>query len=116
MDSGDELRGARLRRVLTRAQLAKELGVSPKTIQRWEDSEELPERALAVAGPYFGANATDESPTLKQATEAELALELLARIEARRKGEAKDTGREFLDIRKAVTQVHPESDEHQRDA
>lgn len=89
MVTGADLRRARRARRLTLAQCAVTLGVSTRTLGRWEASEELPDVALPVVEGFLGVD--DPSPTIKMATEAELAIELLARIEARNRAAAQQS-------------------------
>lgn len=113
----EAIRRARNERGWSQPELADALGVSSRTISDWERDISTPRNPTLLDRLFDSSSPTSTGPTLKQATEAELALELLARIEARRRetetGEPKETGHSQIDMRQGVTRELPASDERQ---
>jgi transcriptional regulator with XRE-family HTH domain len=82
---GEEVRRARLARGWSLSKLAKQAGVSDRTIKRIEDgsdptdsSRSLP-RVQRALGLGHWADVIDDGPPLRQATVAEIAAELVRR-------------------------------------
>lgn len=90
--AGDEVRRARRARGLSQQQLARETGVSAKTIGRIERGESDEAHKLGTVQAYLGigeyAGEPDEGPNLRAATNIQLAVELLRRLEAAESGES----------------------------
>jgi len=85
---GREIRTARELIGMTREELADRVGVHPKSISNWERNATVPRNKLAileqVLGVRLGEAPVDGSPTLREATDAQLLLEVSNRLAAAR--------------------------------
>lgn len=109
MVSGKDLRLARQRLRLSQDELGLRLRASRRTIARWESEMELPEGAIPVVEAFLAEAAqTPREPTLSEATDIQLATELLQRLSRR------NTSRPPIDGRIGINVPDPDAvnDEH----
>lgn len=87
MIDGAEMRAARERAGLTQGEVAKRVGVSLRTVGNWERGESVPrskEQAIrAVLGEHLQGSTSEESTTLRAASDAELLAEIARRFTRR---------------------------------
>jgi transcriptional regulator with XRE-family HTH domain len=81
--SGADFRRARERRRLSQEQLAALLGVSSKSVGRWERGEAIPKSALGAIEQVLGLGEQTGEPSLSQATDVELLAEIALRLSRR---------------------------------
>lgn len=81
--SGADFRRARERRRLSQEQLAALLGVSSKSVGRWERGEAIPKSALGAIEQVLNLGEQTGEPGLSQATDVELLAEIALRLSRR---------------------------------
>jgi ribosome-binding protein aMBF1 (putative translation factor) len=66
---------------MSQSELAAILKVSAKTVMRWEHSDQLPDAVVPVVEDFLSVHALDSGPALREATDIQLAVELLNRLQ-----------------------------------
>lgn len=86
--NGDEIRRLREARHWTQADLARRVGVGPRTVGGWERGESVPRNRMGALRELFGLDGnSDASDPIRAASDVALLSELLRRA-ALREGRA----------------------------
>lgn len=86
--NGDEIKREREARQMTQGQLAKAIGVGPRTVSNWERGETVPRNRLGMLRKFFDLDEVGSADPIRELSDITLLAELLRRAELRARSAA----------------------------